>query len=96
MRMKEEGKAINIVKNLAAGDYKSFGMSLLHDENGVEVDLIKKAHIQEGAESVTQAILQKWLSSDTSTCTYQHLIECLKEAELGALAAKVANCCTYY
>ena len=39
----------------------------------------------------TEAILQKWLTSDAPTRTYQHLIECLRQSELGALAELIAN-----
>ena len=59
--------------------------------HGEEVDLIEKNNIIKGAESVTQAILQKWLTSDAPTRTYQHLIECLRQSELGALAELIAN-----
>ena len=82
-----DGKSLRIVQTIAAHDYTTFGMCLLQDENGVAVDLIKKDHISEGAESVTRAIIQKWLENgDKSTRTYQHLIECLRQSELGALA----------
>ena len=63
-----------------------FGMYLLQDENGIVVDFLRRDNIHDGAESVTQAILQKWLTSDTPTHTYQHLIECLRESELGSPA----------
>ena len=66
-------------------------MYLLRDDNGAMVDLLKKNHIHDGAESVTEAILQKWLTSDAPTRTYQHLIECLRQSELGALAELIAN-----
>ena len=49
---------------LHAHDYTTFGMCLLQDENGEEVALIEKDHISKGAENITQAILQKWLTSD--------------------------------
>ena len=38
-------------------------------------------------QSVTEAILQKWLTSDAPTLTYHHLIECLRQSELSALSA---------
>ena len=81
-----DGKPLKIVQKIAGHDYTTFGMCLLQDENGVEVALIEKDHIIRGAESVTQAILQKWLTSDAPTRTYQHLIDCLRKSELGALA----------
>ena len=85
-----DGKTIHVIKSIAAGDYVTFGMFLLEDDNGEQVELIRKNNIQEGAENVTQVILQKWLSSD-ATRTYQHLIECLKDAELGSLAEGITN-----
>ena len=81
-----DGEPLKIVQKIAAHDYTTFGMCLLQDENGEEVALFKKKHIYDGPESVTEAILQKWLTSDAPTRTYQHLIECLRQSELGALA----------
>ena len=68
-----------------------FGMFLLQDKNGLTVALIEKDNINKGAESITEAILQKWLTNDAPTCTYQHLIECLRQSELSALAELIAN-----
>ena len=45
-------KIMEIVKTIAAHDYTKFGMYLLQDENKVEVALLKKNHIHDGAESV--------------------------------------------
>ena len=82
-----DGKPLRIIQTIAAHGYTTFGMCLLQDENGQEVDLIEKDYISKGTESITRAIIQKWLTNgDESTRTYQHLIECLKESELGALA----------
>ena len=86
-----DGKPLKIVQKIAAHDYTTFGMYLLQDENGEEVDIIEKDHISKGAESVTKEILKKWLTSDAPTRTYQHLIECLRQSELGALAELIAN-----
>ena len=83
----EDGKPLKIIQTIAAGEYITFGMYLLQDENGVEVELIEKNNKDKGAEGVTQSILQKWLTSGAApTRTYQHLIECLGQSELGALA----------
>ena len=86
-----DGKSLRIVQTIAAHDYTTFGMCLLQDENGEEVALLKRNHIHDGVESVTEAILQKWLTSDAPTRTYQHLIECLRQSELGALAEFIEN-----
>ena len=81
-----DGEPLRVIETIAAGNYKKFGMYLLRDKNGTMVDLLKRNHIYDGAESVIEAILQKWLTSDAPTRTYQHLIECLRQSELGALA----------
>ena len=85
-----DGKPLKIIETVAAGDYVTFGMCLLQDENGKQVQLIKKDHINEGAKDITEAIFQKWLTSDSPTHTYQHLIECLRLSELGTLAEQIA------
>ena len=79
-----DGKPLKIVQKIAAHDYTTFGMCLLQDENGEEVDIIEKDH--NGAESVTKEILKKWLTSGATPRTYQHLTDCLRQSELGALA----------
>ena len=85
------GKPLRVIETIAAGSYQKFGIFLLQDMNGVTVDLIEKDHISKGAESVTKEILKQWLTSDAPTRTYQHLIECLRQSELGALAELIAN-----
>ena len=90
-----DGKPLNIVQKIAAHDYATFGMYLLQDENGEEVDLIEKDNISKGAVSVTKEILKKWLTSDAPTRTYQHLIECIRQSELGALAEQLISCTRY-
>ena len=84
-----DGKLLKIVQTIAANDCTTFGMCLLQDENGDEVALLKKIH--DGPESVTDAIIRKWLKSDVPTRTYQHFIECLKVADLGALAELIGQ-----
>ena len=86
-----DGTPLKIIKRIAAGDYTTFGMLLLQDENGEEINVIKRNHIQEGTENVTQAILQEWLTRGSPTCTYQHLLNCLRESELGTLADDMTN-----
>ena len=85
-----DGTALRIIPRIAAGDYMTFGMCLLQDENGVDVGLLKKTHAHDGPVGITDAIIQKWLTSGAApTRTYQHLIECLRQSELGALAEDV-------
>ena len=81
-----DGEPLRVIEMIAAGNYKMFGMYLLQDKNETMVDLIEKDHINKGAKIVMKEILKKWLTSDAPTRTYQHLIECLRQSELGALA----------
>ena len=86
------GKPLKIIKRIAVGNYKVFGMCLLNDDNMIEVDLLESANKHNDAVGITQAIIQKWLGdAGPSSCTYQHFIECLKQSELGALAEDIAN-----
>ena len=85
-----DGKSLKIIETVAAGDYVTFGMCLLQDENGEQVGLIERDQINKGAEAVTRTIIQKWLTSGAPTRTYQHLIKCLRQSELGALAEQIA------
>ena len=100
MMKSADGKPLKMIQKVAAGDYMTFGMLLLQDDNGEEVNVLKRDHIHDGAESVTQAFLIKWLTSGAaSTRTYQHLIECLRQSELGALSdniAEMAGMCIQY
>ena len=84
-------KHLKIIETVAAGDYVTFGMCLLQDENGEQVGLIERDQISKGTEAVTRTIIQKWLTSGAPTRTYQHLIECLEQSELGTLAEQIAG-----
>ena len=86
-----DGNPLRIIPRIAAGDYMTFGMCLLQDENGVDVGLLKKTHFHDGPVGITDAIIQKWLTSSAPTRTYQHLIECLRQSELSALAEEITN-----
>ena len=86
-----DGRPLKIIETIAAGGYATFGMCLLNDENGDEVELIEKDHSSKGADSITQAILKKWLKKDSPTRTYKHLVECLKQSDHGALADDISN-----
>ena len=91
-----DGKPLKIIETIVAGDYMMFGMCLLRDENGEQIRLIMKDHINEGAKDITEEILQKWLTSGVApTRTYQHLIECLEQSELGTLAEQIAGLLLY-
>ena len=83
---------LNVVQRIAASNNVIFGMHLLHDENGRKVDLIKNNNRQDGAEGITLAIIKEWLRDGPEhTRTYDHLMECLRESGLGALADDIAK-----
>ena len=87
-----DGEPLRAIETIAAGNYKNFGMYLLQDKNGAMVDLIEKDLLRfTGAATITQAIIKKWLTSDAPTRTYQHLIECLRLSDLGALAQQLSE-----
>ena len=84
---------LSVTNTIAANNFKTFGMYLLNDDNGVQVQLLTK-----GLDYVkaTDAILKQWLTgtiADTNPYprTYRHLVECLKDAEMGGLAEHIAN-----
>ena len=64
-------------------------MCLLQDKNGDEIEIIENDH--KSVKAVTHAIIRKWLKNGGPTCTCQHLIECLKQSGLGALAGDIAD-----
>ena len=84
-----DGTPLKIIETVAAGDYMTFGMCLLRDWN--EIISIKRDYGLDGTESITEAIVLKWLTIGGPTCTYQHLIYCLNRAGLGALAKLIAD-----
>ena len=85
-------KRTNVIQTIAAGDYETFGMCLLQDENGAKVDVIKEKHSQAGPKATTEAIIKEWLRDNPeNTRTYDHLMECLRKSGLGALADDIAK-----
>ena len=90
MKLKDKnGKALDIIQTIAAGQYTIFGIHLLGDDNGKSVELIKTNH--RGAEEVTEIILRQWLDNGGPNCTYTHLIDSLRAAKFGSLADDVAK-----
>ena len=85
-----DGQPLNVVGQIAV-QYYNFGMNLLQDDNGVKVDVIEGDHIQKGNEAIARAILKRWLGDGGPTCTYPHLIDCLRESGLGALADEISG-----
>ena len=89
--MGKDGRPVKIIQKIAAGNFKDFGMYLLNDEDMTDVDNLERNHCREGTEGITEAIIKKWLDTGTTPRTYKHLIKCIKDCELGALAEKIEN-----
>ena len=85
---KRDGKSLNVIGRIA-GHYSTFGIHLLQDDNGDRVKLIERDHRYDGAEAITAEIIKKWIDGGGSTCTYEHLIECIEKVRLGALAGEL-------
>ena len=79
---------LNVFDTVGANDYKTFGMLLLEDNNGQKVNLIERKHRDDGASAIVRGIFEAWIKEGTGQ-TYQHVIDCLKEAGMGAFAAKM-------
>ena len=84
----KDGKNLNIIRKIA-NEYQSFGIELLKDDNGDNVEAIRSNHINKGVEAIATAILQEWLNDGGPTCTYTYLIECIRAVRLGALAEEI-------
>ena len=84
-----DGQPLNVIGQIAV-HYYTFGMNLLQDDNGVEIDVIEGDHIQRGNEAIARAILKRWLRDGGPTLTYPHLIDCLRKTGLGALADEIS------
>ena len=79
---------LNVFDTIGANNFMTFGMLLLKDKNGKKVDHIEKKHRADGASSIVRGIINDWLGKGTGQ-TYQHIIDCLKEAGMGAFAAEM-------
>ena len=89
---KKDGSDLKFIETIAGNYTTSFGMFLLRDENGLEVEVIETDNAHKHAVGVINAIIKKWLTkgSPAAPCTYEHLIQCLREAGLGTLAEDLA------
>ena len=53
-----DGNPLRIIPRIAAGDYMTFGICLLQDENGVDVDVLAKKHAHDGPEGIERLQLR--------------------------------------
>ena len=55
---------LSVIDTIAAGDYETFGMELLRDDNGQRIDLITK---DLSSRKATEAVLKEWLTGTIPT-----------------------------
>ena len=84
--MKEkDGKNLDFIARIAPR-YFEFGVVLLQDYSGAEMEAIRIDNQSGGPQAITQAILRRWLRDGGNTCTYSHLISCMWDVGMGTLA----------
>ena len=67
-------------------DYKSFGIRLLEDSNGVRIKGIEISS-RDDTVAITVEILREWLKGRGRTpVTWQTFVKCLRESDLNVLA----------
>ena len=90
---KQDGSNLKFIETVADNcNIGLFAMSLLGDDNGLEVDVLEADYAHKGTEAFVKAIVMKWLTkrSPAAPCTYEHLQQCLRDAELDKLADNLA------
>ena len=70
--------------------YKDFGTFLLNDSTGNLVNNIE-AECQQIPENINKKILEEWLAGGGKPCTWETLIEVLRECKLNTLADKIED-----
>lgn len=89
-----DGKPLSIFRKIAVrhGEhYLRFGAILLNDPDHVDVEIIKMNHKYDGPEIVVGAFAREWLMKGGPTCTYQHLIDCVREYDMEDLADQIRD-----
>ena len=75
----------NILENIGT-HYRSFGIQLLDDHNGMKVSEIETSR-QRVSSLILQDIFQEWLlGRGKQPVTYTTLVECLRAVDLNVLA----------
>ena len=89
-RLKKKDKSsLNLIIRIVP-HVDRFGRNLLEDPDGSIVQVIRIDNVHKGEQAIAIAILSRWISRGGDTCTYKHLIECIRDVDtdgvLGALA----------
>ena len=72
------------------GNCYTFGIFLLNDQTGGQVDTFKREY-QGDAESVVRRILREWLEGKGLPVTWSSLIKALRDTELLAMADQIQD-----
>ena len=78
---------LEIPKNVGA-EYKIFGIFLLNDKTGAEVNSIEEECRGKPKRIVTK-ILEEWLTGKGRLCTWQTLVKTLRDCEFNVLADQI-------
>ena len=89
-------KIINIPREIGV-KYKKFGLFLLEDDTGANIDSIAHKHIND-AEKINMEVLQQWINGKGKhPVTWTTLIQVLRDIELSVLAGEIeaVKCCEH-
>ena len=89
-------KTINIPREIGV-KYKKFGLFLLEDDTGANIDSIAHKHIND-AEKINMEVLQQWINGKGKhPVTWTTLIQVLCDIELTILAGEIekVKCCEH-
>ena len=89
-------KIINIPREIGV-NYKKFGLFLLEDDTGANIDSIAHKHIND-AEKINMEVLQQWINGEGKhPVTWTTLIQVLRDIELTVLAGEIeaVKCCEH-
>ena len=83
------GAKINIPQRIGT-KYSQFGVQLLNDETGEEIDAVV-AKCREDAEQINFEILKLWVRGKGKPLSWDVLIDVLKDVGLGTLASDIKD-----
>ena len=85
----KDGAKINIPQKIGT-KYSQFGVQLLNDETGEEIDAVV-AKCREDAEQINFEILKLWVRGKGKPLSWDVLIDVLKDIGLGTLASDIKD-----
>jgi len=83
------GGKVDLASKIGA-EYYDFGVLLLEDDNGDEVDAIVK-EFKGNAKDINRRILKLWLNGKGQPVTWSTLVGVLKDIQLNQLAKQIKS-----